>query len=828
MLPPDWTSLPDSTLDSLLDNLSPQQIATLRETIRTSLPWAPNPGPQAEAYLSHADELYYGGAAGGGKSQLLVGLSLTQHLDSLILRRRAVDAKSLSKSIKGLSYGSWKYAGSGGELRTPDGRLVEVGGCEHEDDKQKYQGNPHDLKCVGRGTPVRLASGKYRPIEEMRPGDLVTTLDGPRRVIRAIRMGVRPSVRITVRCGQVAHSQVQSRNHQILTDSGWISRDTFGGVRPFAFFAPKRLPGGGRCGESSLRRCGVFSPFASGSRAGLRRPGESRQCPVGCRCESGLPAGTGRLKRGTDCAVSCGNTSGISRRVLFHLAHAERFRLVSPSVAVSSPPPFCGRDIGDASAETSRSSCLDDCWCGIRLHGEHLPLKPIAARVLPQQRGGVEGPTPTDFEGGDPAGTPTHTRCTPSYNHPYTQETRRTPAGMSIASAAWALTEPCEVFDLTVEDANHYLTGSIGVVNRNCFDELPQFTESQYTFIIGWNRPANPRLHPHQRCRVIGAGNPPTDPEGEWVLRRWRAWLDPTAGQLVPPGELRWYTTIAGDEIECPDARPVTHKKATYLPRSRTFIPARLEDNPDLMRTGYAATLEAMPEPLRSMLRYGDMLAARVDDRWQLIPTRWVVEGQRRWAARSKSLGPLNQLGVDVAMGGDDQTVIAPRHGKTIGSLAVRKAKDTPDGQSVTAMILAAGGGSAEVVTNIDAIGIGKSAFDIAKMSGVGHPKAVIVSNATGYVDPRVPKLKFGNIRAAMMWKVRAMLDPEGGPDETRLAIPPDRELLADLTAPRYGLRAAGVYVESKDDIRERIGRSTDKGDAVALACWERAGLAIV
>ena len=59
---------------------------------------------------------------------------------------------------------------------------------------------------------------------------------------------------------------------------------------------------------------------------------------------------------------------------------------------------------------------------------------------------------------------------------------------------------------------------------------------------------------------------------------------------------------------------------------------------------------------------------------------------------------------------------------------------------------------------------------------------------------------------------------------ERDLALPPDPELLADLTAPRYELRVSGVAVESKEDIRDRIGRSTDAGDAVGLACWRGQG----
>ena len=41
--------------------------------------WVPNPGPQSEAFFCEADELFYGGQAGGGKSALACGLAVTEH-----------------------------------------------------------------------------------------------------------------------------------------------------------------------------------------------------------------------------------------------------------------------------------------------------------------------------------------------------------------------------------------------------------------------------------------------------------------------------------------------------------------------------------------------------------------------------------------------------------------------------------------------------------------------------------------------------------------------------------------------------------------------------
>src|SRR3546814_3487307 len=48
--------------------------------------WLPNPGPQTEAYFCPADLLLYGGQGGGGKTDLLAGLGLTEHRRSQIGR----------------------------------------------------------------------------------------------------------------------------------------------------------------------------------------------------------------------------------------------------------------------------------------------------------------------------------------------------------------------------------------------------------------------------------------------------------------------------------------------------------------------------------------------------------------------------------------------------------------------------------------------------------------------------------------------------------------------------------------------------------------------
>ena len=51
--------------------------------------------------------------------------------------------------------------------------------------------------------------------------------------------------------------------------------------------------------------------------------------------------------------------------------------------------------------------------------------------------------------------------------------------------------------------------------------------------------------------------------------------------------------------------------------------------------------------------------------------------------------------------------------------------------------------------------------------------------------------------------------------------LPDDPELRADLTAPTYDVTDRGIRIESKDDIRARLGRLPGKGDAVVMCLSE-------
>ncbi len=60
-----------------------------------------------------------------------------------------------------------------------------------------------------------------------------------------------------------------------------------------------------------------------------------------------------------------------------------------------------------------------------------------------------------------------------------------------------------------------------------------------------------------------------------------------------------------------------------------------------------------------------------------------------------------------------------------------------------------------------------------------------------------------------------------------RVALPPDSALMAELCAPQYQLTPSGIKIEKKEDIIKRIGRSTDRADAVIMAAQRAPGFSI-
>jgi hypothetical protein len=356
-------------------------------------------------------------------------------------------------------------------------------------------------------------------------------------------------------------------------------------------------------------------------------------------------------------------------------------------------------------------------------------------------------------------------------------------------------------------------------------DEASQFLESQVRFLMGWVR----SIDPNQHCRVVLATNPPeTEAEGQWLKEMFGPWLNPVHPLYRgsphhrygrDPGELLWVITDEDGKDKWVDSpEPVEIGERTVTPESRTFIPASLSDNPYLTADDkYQKKLDSLPEPLRSAVRDGNWMIAHSDDERQIIPTAWVMAAQQRWTPQGHAGLAMTAMALDCAGGGEDAAVAAPRYGGWYAELVSVSGKDTADGSAMAGVVVKHRKDGCPIVIDV---GGGYAGAVIERFKDNQIPYQRFDGSAMGMGNAKGSGLRFANKRAEAWWKFREELDPdqEGG---SAIALPPDERLRAELTAPRFEVGARGIKVESKDEIRDRIGRSPDRADAVVMALSE-------
>jgi hypothetical protein len=145
-------------------------------------------------------------------------------------------------------------------------------------------------------------------------------------------------------------------------------------------------------------------------------------------------------------------------------------------------------------------------------------------------------------------------------------------------------------------------------------------------------------------------------------------------------------------------------------------------------------------------------------------------------------------------------------------------------GARVVEEVRAAGGRALHV--GIDSVGVGAGTVNEAKRLGMqvqslnGGARAFATTDAEIDVPPELRQVtneeRFANLRAQMWWQMREDLR------RGQIALPNDQELVADLVTPRWWTRGGKIFVEAKEEIRRRLGRSPDKGDAAVYGNWVR------
>lgn len=128
-------------------------------------PWRPLPGPQLDAYTSEADVIGFGGAAGGGKTHLAIGLSVTEHRRVAIFRENGTELTAIEDDLEEILGGREDYNSTAKIWRTTrwDGGplQIELGSFPNKGDEAKYRGRPHDLKVFDEAAEMRYEAVRF-------------------------------------------------------------------------------------------------------------------------------------------------------------------------------------------------------------------------------------------------------------------------------------------------------------------------------------------------------------------------------------------------------------------------------------------------------------------------------------------------------------------------------------------------------------------------------------------------------------------------------------------------------------------------------------------
>lgn len=172
-------------------------------------------------------------------------------------------------------------------------------------------------------------------------------------------------------------------------------------------------------------------------------------------------------------------------------------------------------------------------------------------------------------------------------------------------------------------------------------------------------------------------------------------------------------------------------------------------------------------------------------------------------------------FGIDIARSGEDQCVVAIRDGMECLPLVAWQNPDLME--SVTTIVHLAKKYKPEAMI-VDVNGMGAGVYD--RLRELNYSVIPFLSQEGTDETDSSGELKFVNKRAHAFWMLRERLSPHSGQN---VIFPNDEELMLDLSIPRYKhMEGSGrIRLESKDDIKKRLKRSPDKGDAVVMAFYE-------
>lgn len=355
------------------------------------------------------------------------------------------------------------------------------------------------------------------------------------------------------------------------------------------------------------------------------------------------------------------------------------------------------------------------------------------------------------------------------------------------------------------------------------FDELTHFTEEQFFYMLSRNR---------STCGVEPYVRASTNPQGEgWVKRLVSWWLYPDdykiellRGAPIPErqGQMLYLGRVDEKIVMRESPEEVHHIIKTQLGidlpmksiRSITFVAGKIFDNEILMTAnpGYLGNLMGLSETERAQLLDGRWILFD-NDQFRLYANNAISDLFSNFVPRGKD----RYITADVAFEGADKFVIAIWEGWVLVELRVF---DKSLGDEVLNEIKKAAQEWRVPFRNIafDATGVG------AAYKGFLRTSIAVVSNSAPMAkkgegkNTKTDAQQYFNLRSQLYFLLRDVIENSEMLilDERYRAII-EEELKAIKKMQTNS--DAKLRIISKDQIKEKIGRSPDYADVISMRC---------
>lgn len=198
-----------------------------------------------------------------------------------------------------------------------------------------------------------------------------------------------------------------------------------------------------------------------------------------------------------------------------------------------------------------------------------------------------------------------------------------------------------------------------------------------------------------------------------------------------------------------------------------------------------------------------------------LIPFRWIELANERWReARGEFEPETRRIGVDVAGMGRDSSVLCDRYDDYVAPFRAYQSGGKAEHMKIAGIVKNDLDKDKKSLAFIDTIGEGAGVYSRLIEQGCKRAYSCKFSENANGLNDITGQYEFANMRAYLFWAVRDWLNPA---NESEACLPLNHEFTREAVEIKYQVRSDGkIIIEPKENIKKRIGKSTDYFDALA------------